>query len=144
MDLAFALVIAIIWAVTNIALKTLLGHFKPDTILCLTSFSVAIFAAIYISLRSTTRTDVVKNLSWSSGCAIIAVAFIGLFLPSLLYYTLLSQHPVHLVMAIAYTSPVILLLILALSGTETLNLKSIVGVGLVVCGVIICVLSSKK
>ena len=144
MHLFFSLVVALLWAVTNIALKHIVGKFNPEATLCMTSLFIAAYALIFLAFNPSTRKEITSKLDIKTAAFVATVAFFGLFFPSFLYYRLLSTNPVHLVMALAYTSPSIVLFLMAIFGRDKLNWKSVAGVLMIVSGVVLCVMSGSK
>jgi len=135
MNAIYSLLVALLWAIGIIINKKIITYLNsPALALTLTSIIATITCIIYVLVNERQNIEI----SWKIILLVLAAGTIGSFLPNILFFNLLKKNPSYLVAALAYTTPLIVLLITVFYYRERLDVRHVIGVVLIVMGVILC------
>ena len=135
MNAIYSLLVALLWAIGIIINKKIITYLNsPALALTLTSIIATITCIIYVLVNERHNIEI----SWKIILLVLAAGTIGSFLPNIIFFNLLKKNPSYLVAALAYTTPLIVLLITVFYYRERLDVRHVIGVVLIVMGVILC------
>ena len=135
MNAIYSLLVALLWAIGIIINKKIITYLNsPALALTLTSIIATITCIIYVLVYERQNIEI----SWKIILLVLAAGTIGSFLPNIIFFNLLKKNPSYLVAALAYTTPLIVLLITVFYYRERLDVRHVIGVVLIVMGVILC------
>lgn len=135
MNAIYSLLVALLWAIGIIINKKIITYLNsPALALTLTSIIATITCIIYVLVNERQNIEI----SWKIILLVLAAGTIGSFLPNIIFFNLLKKNPSYLVAALAYTTPLIVLLITVFYYRERLDVRHVIGVVLIVMGVILC------
>lgn len=146
-SIVYALITAALWAIPPIAQKALIRASNPEAVL-VTGALLYSLAALAFAIVNWRRVRVGSVLFKNSSLLLLGVfsVVVGAFLGNVLFLKALRDHASHIVIALAYTSPVFVLAwtMLMNGGMQRVTWKSVVGVMAVVAGVILVILEDTK
>lgn len=131
-----ALLIAFMWAASGIIQKFLLRDISPRFALIVIGLTYAVLLMAYGLADLKTNIEWVGKLKWSQWLGVGAIAALGIFVPTLMWYKLLAQHDAHKVNTLTSLSPMFTLLLAALLLKEEVSVRAAIGVALIVVGII--------
>jgi len=135
MNAIYSLLVALLWGIGIIINKKIITYLNsPALALTLTSIIATITCIIYVLVNERQNIEI----SWKIIMLVLAAGTIGSFLPNIIFFNLLKKNPSYLVTALAYTTPLIVLLITVFYYRERLDVRHVIGVVLIVMGVILC------
>jgi len=136
-----SLLVAFFWACAALIQKYVLKTVKSNTILFIGSVATILFTGIYCLYHKDSIIDDFSNLNMTLILWICVATFFSVIIANILYLELLKEHNTAIVTALAYSSPILVLLISMILFKEKLTLYSGIGVLFVVAGTILVAIS---
>lgn len=141
-----ALLIAFIFGVSPIIHKFIFNKvpsITPQTLFIFGGIFYFIFTAMFALHERQNLIQNVKNIP-SSVVLIFVFGSVITFFANYLYFKIISKNASYLVSSLIFISPLFTLILSYLFLKEDVTFTSIIGIVLIVCGVILVALSSKK
>lgn len=132
-----ALLVAFMWASSGIIQKLLLRDMSPEFALIIVGLTYGIILLAYGAIDARSNIQKLAVITSKQWIGIIAIAFLGIFVSTLIWYKLLAKHEAFRVNTLTSTGPLFTLLLAALFLNENIDVKSAIGVLLIVCGIIL-------
>lgn len=131
-----ALGVALLWSIAPIIHKAVLNKVTPRMLLIFNGITIGIIVLIYALLNKDAVLQEASELSRDTiGWMLIAVT-LSWFLAPLIFYSVLQKGTGHIIIALAYSSPLFAMILAWLFLREKITLMSFIGVCLIVIGIV--------
>lgn len=145
LPIIFAVITAILWSIPPIVQKVLVVETNPEIVLVFGAIVYVIVAAIYgVFHWDRIRTAIPIIMKPNLIALAIFSTVIGAFLGNILFLNVLQNHASHIVVALAYASPLFVFLWNVLMTNQIITWRSTIGILAVVLGCILLVIEDRK
>lgn len=141
-----ALFIAFVWGATPIVHKYIFNSFAfmtPEAMIVAGGVFYFVFTMCYFYCNTVKVTQPLKQLPVSILALMGFTALTG-FLANYLYFNVIGKHASYLVSALIFSSPFFTLILSYLLLKEDISLTSVVAIALIVSGIVMLAISTKK
>lgn len=146
LPIVFAIITAVLWSIPPIVQKVLVVETNPEIVLVFGAVVYVIVAAIYGFIHWDRIRVAIPTMMKPNFIAIaIFSTVVGAFLGNILFLNVLQNHASHIVVALAYASPLLVFLWnLTMTSSQAITWRSFVGILAVVFGCILLVIEDRK
>lgn len=143
-SILLALATSLLWAIPPIAQKYLVLKSSPEAVLVIGAFVYAIAASIF-GLFHIQKLKDASSLLFDMRIVLLLLfsVIIGAFLGNIIFLKVLRDHASHIVIALAYTSPIFVLMWMLLTKSAKIGWRSVAGVIAVVVGASLLITEDK-
>lgn len=141
----FAVITAILWSIPPIVQKILVVETNPEIVLVFGAIIYVIVALIYGVMHWDRIRAAIPTIMKPNFLAIaIFSTVVGAFLGNILFLNVLQNHSSHIVVALAYASPLFVFIWNLIMTSQAITWRSFVGIFAVVFGCILLVVEDRK
>lgn len=134
MHLSFAILVALLWAIANICIKTATQNTPSNVIYVIYSFALFIGILIYSAFAYKDLAPHFGAITTKTLLLITIAVILNPIIATLLYFHLLEKYPATKVMPLAYTVPLFSAILAVILLKEKIDTKTLAGTLLIVLG----------
>jgi transporter family protein len=141
---SIAIFVAFLWSLSVLAQKHTLKFLPLYTVFAVSSLVYASFTLGVIAYNYKTIKDSLHTIDYRLLLILICGSLFGAFIPNILNLAILKNNKSFIIVALTYITPLFSTLLAYLFLQESVSVRELIGVLLIVCGVITIATKSRE